>query len=552
MTVNVYAHQSRGAKHDPNDIELQPLLHHNTVPWRFKKTINYLENKVFCRPESYEDAVGFLSTNCHITLIGPPGSGKTFMAVQLARQLCGKKELSQLKFCETLQELTALPESGNTYLYIIMDDWIDRYMYYPPKFKEDTKLFDHIFEDCLKNKRMRIIFTVQEDRWNAYGDLLSDQKLFCQDSLFFINNKSFSKEVLQHMIKNHLQYHETKEVSMNTRTESEEENLAMEKRNKSNEIKQAFAKDLKSDQDFSLPVMIDLICANRFLVPGKTIFFKDEFSKILQTFIQNWLTCISNDDKNSFCILMFAALHGGKVKLGDFTSKVFHPIYENVCKEYGSECLRDIERIEVLLRQNERLKGCLYQENDLFVFRHDSLLCFVLKFLTETKDASFLIRNADIEILLKRCWIKESIVKIFEDSAKSLMPNDPVGTVIIPINSIKDLAKRIYTDMMEGYSIPDWSQHVFTEHKTFSTMGREVLKKSDEARPDLLKKILPVGDESQMKLSDESRISNVTEESTQNIEKDAQSKAARKDHSLIRSEKECKQGKHKEKKIKEK
>ncbi|XP_062578231.1 uncharacterized protein LOC134240146 [Saccostrea cucullata] len=550
--VACYCWRRKGTMSDGNDIELQRLLHQNTVPWRFKKTINYLENKVFCRPECYEDAVGFLSTKGHITLIGPPGSGKTSMAVQLARQLCGKKELSQLKFCETLHELTALPETGNTFLYIIMDDWIDRYMYYPSKFKEDTKLFDHIFEDCLKNKRIRIIFTVQDDRWNAYRDLLSDQKLFCQDSLFFIKNKSFSKEVLQHMIKNHLQYHETKEVSMNTRTKSDEEKLAKERRNQRNEIKHAVAKDVKSDEDFSLPVIIDLICANRFLVPGKTIFFRDEFSKILRTFLHNWLTCISKDDKNSFCILMFAALQGGKVKLGDFTSKVIRPIYENVCKEYGSECLKDIERIEVLLWQNEGLKGCLYQENDLFVFCHDSLLCFVLKFLTETTNANFLIRIADIEILLKRCWIKESIVKIYEDSAKGLMPNDPVGTVIIPIDAIKDLAKRIHEDMSKGYSIPDWSQHVFMEHKTFSTMWREVLTESVIARPDPLQKILPVGDESQIELSDKSRLTNITEESTQNIEKDAQSNAGRKDHSLIRSEKECKQGKHKEKKIKEK
>ncbi|XP_062587005.1 uncharacterized protein LOC134248610 [Saccostrea cucullata] len=482
--VAFYCWRRKGTKLDANDIELQPLLHQNTVPWRFKKTINYLENKVFCRPESYEHAVGILSTKGHITLIGPPGSGKTFMAVQLARQLCGK-EKTQMVFCKTLHEITALPKLENACLYVIMDGWLDQYMYYPSKVKEDKQLFDHIFDDCINYKTVRIIFTVQEDRWKAYGNRLSNQKMFWRESLFFINNKSFSNEVVQSMIIHHLQYHETREDSMRTKTKSDEENLTNEKRNKEKIIKQAIAEDLKRDKEFSLPLVIDLLCANNLLVPKRAKVTKHGFSKILQKFLQKWLTDESKDEKDSFTIFLFTALQGGKVTLHDFSSKVVRPTYENVCKEYKSECREDIESIEGLLRQNGRLMSCLYEENDVFVFRHDSLLCFVLQFLTETKNANFLIQNADLEILLNRCWIKDGIFKSYNNAIKDIIPSNPVGTVCLPIDAFMDLAVRINGEMERScQTFPDWPKHVFMEHSTFLKTWNKVQPELNVAYPE--------------------------------------------------------------------
>lgn len=123
------------------------------------------------------------------------------------------------------------------------------------------------------------------------------------------------------------------------------------------------------------------------------------------------MTDKSVEEKNSFCILMFAALRGGKVTLADFTSKIHRSIYENVCREYGSECLEAIESIEGLLKQNQRLRGCFYQENDLVVFRHDSLLCFVFRFFIETKNVNFFSRIVD----MKTCKHHEEVLTGIDD-----------------------------------------------------------------------------------------------------------------------------------------
>lgn len=56
-----------------------------------KKAIDYLKGNVFSPNTFYERAIGVLDVHHCITIIGPPGSGKTLTAVQLAYRKYEKK-----------------------------------------------------------------------------------------------------------------------------------------------------------------------------------------------------------------------------------------------------------------------------------------------------------------------------------------------------------------------------------------------------------------------------------------------------------------------------
>lgn len=129
-----------------------------------KKTIDYLKAGVFSYTEAYKRAIGVLEADNCVAIIGPPGSGKTITALQLAYRKCG---LSKLYLCQTVDEILVTAEN-NKGAYIIVDDWIDEYVYYPSKIDEAIHLLSTIYTNLLQDGNVHLILTAQEDKWNRF------------------------------------------------------------------------------------------------------------------------------------------------------------------------------------------------------------------------------------------------------------------------------------------------------------------------------------------------------------------------------------------------
>lgn len=262
----------------------------------------------------------------------------------------------------------------------------------------------------------------------------------------------------------------------------------------------SLAEKIKPEDVFSFPVMIDLICRNERLLMAKDLIFKDGFTYILNLFFKKWSMKTDVNEKRSFCVLVFAALLGGEINFTDFSSLLTGPLYKRICTEHDlylakvtneenkekqkSKTENSIENIEPdseerLLMNNCRLKSCLYrisreQGNTSFVLQHNSLLRFILSFVKNMKGETFLIENANFGVLLNMCWLDNTLLDKFK--RKSI----PEGSICFSVNSYKPLAKRIRLEMLQGYRLPQWQDHVFMSHKTFREVWIKELENTHE------------------------------------------------------------------------
>lgn len=262
----------------------------------------------------------------------------------------------------------------------------------------------------------------------------------------------------------------------------------------------SLAEKIKPEDVFSFPVMIDLICRNERLLMAKDLIFKDGFTYILNLFVKKWSMKTDVNEKRSFCVLVFAALLGGEINFTDFSSLLTGPLYKRICTEHDlylakvtneenkekqkSKTENSIENIEPdseerLLMNNCRLKSCLYrisreQGNTSFVLQHNSLLRFILSFVKNMKGETFLIENANFGVLLNMCWLDNTLLDKFK--RKSI----PEGSICFSVNSYKPLAKRIRLEMLQGYRLPQWQDHVFRSHKTFREVWIKELENTHE------------------------------------------------------------------------
>lgn len=173
-----------------------------------QKNIDYLDNGVFSPSKVYEHAIGVLDINNCITIIGPPGSGKTITALQLARRKCGKDGKSKLYFCQNFEEISHKAD-GEHNTYIVMDDWIDHYVYYPSTLPEAVKCLDKIYGDFVKRGNVHLILTAQEDKWKKFSDILKGGFVFNPKRLVRLDFKKPNKKQLkerQDMIQRHFKY----------------------------------------------------------------------------------------------------------------------------------------------------------------------------------------------------------------------------------------------------------------------------------------------------------------------------------------------------------
>lgn len=434
-----------------------------------KKTIDYLKAGVFSYTEAYKRAIGVLEADNCVAIIGPPGSGKTITALQLAYRKCG---LSKLYLCQTVDEILVTAEN-NKGAYIIVDDWIDEYVYYPSKIDEAIHLLNTIYTNLLQDGNVHLILTAQEDKWNRFRGSFKNCFLCKQKLLLKIDPKEFTDKERLKIVRCHIEHLSGTECALTGK-------YAFKKNSDVDDNKRMhdMAKNIRGENEFSFPVIIDLISKNKRLKSslGLKLIRMDGFSRIAKQSLDNWSQDDDISEKQSFCILTFAALLGGKVSRIDFESNITSPLFHKICQKF--ECYYNTknemiqnktpeEKIENLLRENNRLRSCLYpicyKKNETeFIFQHQTLFKFVLSYIKHRNGSEFLIENAHIDVLTKHCWID----KLSHSNELSLIKS-PIGSVVFPPGDSKSLAARIRSEREQGYQIPDWNNHIFMRHMEF-------------------------------------------------------------------------------------
>lgn len=480
--------------------QLEPMIGQDEIPIGFQKAFKYLKY-VFTPNHLYEHAIGTLELHHCLTIIGPPGSGKTITALQLAYRKCAVSGRSRVYFCRSVHELESTA-AGKEDAYIIVDDWLDRYMYYPSTLLPAIASLTKFYDEFIQSGKVHLILTAQKDKWAIFRDTLTGCALFEQKCLLIIDSSELNEEERYNIILRHFKHFNVEEGD-----EKKAKKYA-DKKIVGKGTKKRLAKEIEDENEFSFPVMIDLIYINERWrgTTAQNLIFKDRFSKILKQFLNNWLKDEDTIERKCFCVLVFAALLGGKVSPSDFQSPITGPLFERVCKEFKLITNANKVNIEIemsnkenemsesekkklvqsqpslvenanwgkLLDENERLKGCLYKISDTkFIFHHPSLHRFVLSFIKDRGDI-FFIENANIEVLLNQCWLEDEIMKKYEAETKEITLKAPVGSVILRTTSLKALAERVGAEKSVGYNIPEWNNHIFMNQTTFQKMWGKV------------------------------------------------------------------------------
>lgn len=448
---------------------------------------------MFSTSKFYEHAIGALDIYRCITIVGPPGCGKTLTALQLAFRKCGRGLKSQLYFCQTLEEVLTTARDDND-AYIIVDEFLDKYFYYPSTLCEAIESLDVIYNELIIGKKIHLIITVQEDKWSRFRKSLEGCRLFNQPYLLTINSKTFSEMELQNMVRCHFNHFDIEEscgsnndlvadrkavnykdqidISANQAEDSGKEETGHLLKKKTFVEKGTIgilAKTIKDEKEFSFPVVVDLICTNKRLMMALNRILDDGLATILKFFFDTWSNDKDIKENRSFCIIVLAALLGGEISQRDLSGHVTGPVFNRICSEF--KCLSDenktieneterktkrnynecdeLQRDKELFTTNLRLKSCLFrisrgQDDPLFVFQHSSLLRYVLLYVQKTKGEDFLIENATMKVLLNYCWLEVGIIDQFLPGKEKTTHESPIGSVIISTSAIKLLARRIF------------------------------------------------------------------------------------------------------------
>ncbi|XP_061178531.1 uncharacterized protein LOC133187182 [Saccostrea echinata] len=444
-----------------------PMLNKSEIGYEFYRLVKYLEAGLFVDTEAYKEAVGKLEIHGCMTLIGPPGSGKTMTAIKLAIRKHRQKESSgkivTFHFCKCLNDVHSL-EIESEKPYVILDDFLEQYRYYPSKLSEDKKEFDEIFNKFIKPGLVRIIFTVQKQTWVKF--LMKDlhPELFGSNVLVDLMEKDLTpkemKRKKERMLRGHLGI---SHVSITVKKSEENLNPSNATIICENTIRK-IASGLKADPAFSVPVVIDLMCANRYFLKNHSHIISDTFKTTLKIHVKKWMESNEEEDKKSFCIVLFAALCGGRISLDDFYSHTKGKIYTNVCKKFSMQKIMK-NQIETMMKENVRISGFLYQveNSDMYMLYHDSLLDSFLVYACEDED--FFIENVNIEYLIKRCKLSTELTIKYIAEKTGLLDAYPGNA--FELKKYELVVERIHEEMKCGYSLPYWEKHIYMTHSIF-------------------------------------------------------------------------------------
>lgn len=446
----------------------------------------------------YEHAIGALDVHRCITIVGPPGCGKTLTARQLASRKCEKDGGSKLYFRQTLEEILTIAKNDSN-AFIIVDDWLDKYLYFPSTLDPAIECLNKTYVEHIKDKKIYLILTAQEDKWNRLRIFLKGCCLFNEPHLLTINSEIFSQKGKRDMVLRHFECFDIeekeKEDSVDEKTSNSKKTTTFVQKGTVDNI----VLNIKEEQEFSFPLVVDLICNNKRLLRALDRVCKDGFEDTLTIFFDTWSNDTDIKEKRSFCILVFAALLGREISPRDLSAQKTGAMYNIICKDYAcqsnanesvqkeTEGNEDLKQNELIEQQNElfetnlRLKSCLYQSRKgqgcpWFFFQHSSLFRFVLLYIKKRKGESFIIKNATIEVLLNNCWLDVPFSDKIYTRKKYTLLKSLEGLVIFSTKYFLPLAERILSEMQNGECIPEWNKHVFLSHEKFLKVWNSIDK----------------------------------------------------------------------------
>lgn len=210
---------------------------------------------VFTPNHLYEHAIGTLELHHCLTIIGPPGSGKTITALQLAYRKCAVSGRSRVYFCRSVHELESTA-AGKEDAYIIVDDWLDRYMYFPSTLLPAIASLTKFYDEFIQSGKVHLILTAQKDKWAIFRDTLTGCALFEQKCLLIIDSSELNEEERYNIILRHFKHFNVEEGD-----EKKAKKYA-DKKIVGKGTKKRLAKEIEDENEFSFPVMIDLIYIN--------------------------------------------------------------------------------------------------------------------------------------------------------------------------------------------------------------------------------------------------------------------------------------------------
>ncbi|XP_062607009.1 uncharacterized protein LOC134268779 [Saccostrea cucullata] len=437
--------------------EKLPLLQRHEILIESEKIEKYLNGDVFVNTEKYEEAIGVFETKGWVTLVGPPGSGKTMTAIKLGRDNSASGNKS-IPFCQNIHDVPKFVNEKEEPC-IIMDNLIEHsYMNHSSKLLQDISTFNDVFDKYIKNGLVHVIITIGKEAWNELKDFLGSHIELFKSGIVEGIGERFNEDETESMIAHHLR------INKNNEKTSTVNNIVI---------------NINVDSIFSLPISIDLLCANRTLLGEQKDSKPVKFKYRMEMYLKNWRDSDDEVDKKSFCFVFFVALCGGILSMDDFESDSKKHIYINVCKAFNVEpyARNEIESM-ISMEGNRRVPGFLYlmseTPNRTYGFHHESLLDFFLATLCKDEHQPLFIENANIAYIMRKCKLSnyyyESSLSYVRKILKYWHLEDRLE---IQDNHIGKLLDRIIREIKQGTMTLDWKDHIFMEHVSFKREWRK-------------------------------------------------------------------------------
>lgn len=421
-----------------------------------------MKANVFYPTKVYTKCVGLFEVHGSLLLIGPHGSGKTSIAVNLLSKkigtnLNGKK--CNVVVCKSIEEVYGKLDD-NTVTFVLLDDALDQYAYLPSLLERDEEVYESL-KRCIDNGKLRLICTVNDATWKNFSNKLSKHPLFWKELQIELSEKSVDRNEKFEILKKHLNY----QRFIITQKKKEENLKKVDKRHDNSstiviaeDTLKSWAKKAKVRGGVGVPLLFDLLSTNRHLFASVDNVLSDSLENTLKmriSFLRKDST--GPKDKDYAILLTFAALNGGKVSLEDFTTR--ESKYVDLCSKMGCSA-KNKEEIEGLLNTHE-MEGFLYPLKDGWYIFHHTILTALILSQTAIDFEAFVMEHAELNVLF---WMLQP------RKAKTQVP----FTVSLNEKSLSALVKRISQE--EPNTIAKWQSHVVMQNEKLQRELKEAVQ----------------------------------------------------------------------------
>ncbi|XP_062579168.1 uncharacterized protein LOC134241095 [Saccostrea cucullata] len=445
------------------DVELQqPLV--ETFPSDFHRICHYLSANVFTPTKIFTKSVGLFEVHGNLLLIGPHGSGKTTIAVNLLNKKVNTTSNGKRCFvevCNSVEEIASKMDES-TVTYVLLDDAMEQYAYQESLLDSHLEMYQDYMR-LIEAGQLRIICTVTDTTWNTFSSKLLQCPFFSKEFQIELNDKTIDKHEKEEILKKHLQFNKF----VLTKKKKDENLKKIDKHHAdssqiviSEDTIRSWVKKAKTRNGIGPPLLFDLISTNRFLFVNAGMAISDSLEEVLKMRITHLRKDSTGPlDKDFASLLIFAAFTGGKVSVQDFVDKEL--MYVGICSKVGCSKKGDKE-IEGFLNMHEML-GYLYPLRDCYVFHHKVLTTLILSVMMKDSE-EFVLQHADLNVLYRTLQPQKSkypvCVKVNEKSLASLADRicketpDVIGKwqkhVIMQSEKIKKRLVKAIEDCMDG------------------------------------------------------------------------------------------------------